>query len=123
MTDKLFNFNAYLKKFLPSTAEKVEWNSDASIVISSKGTDDGAPLFNIEYENNDDLNLDGISEYGYSFWARWSRHSPEYIQKKAVWHSVARLTANRNHDDLKLGDRGLALLLGHGFYHFSAYSL
>lgn len=71
-----------------------------------------------------------IKEYGYGLWTKWSRTSPKYLPEKAAWHSLIRLTTNKNHgNDRSPGDRTLAIWVGRGilnkinvgYYHFATY--
>lgn len=39
--------------------------------------------------------------------------------KDAPWYFVSRLTANKENDNINMGDRLLAIWLGKGFYHFT----
>jgi hypothetical protein len=40
--------------------------------------------------------------------------------KDAPWYFMSRLTANKNSDNINMGDRLLAIWLGKGFYHFTS---
>jgi hypothetical protein len=50
------------------------------------------------------------------------RTAPVFLPVKAVWHNLARLTINKNHGDGGMGDRALAIWVGAGYYHFTAYT-
>jgi hypothetical protein len=85
---------------------------------------DDASVADFEEEDKcEEAVLNGVGEYGYGFWSRWSRTAPKYLFPKAPWHSIARFTVNRNHGDIGFKDRTLATWLGVGFYHFATYSL
>lgn len=92
---------------------------DEIIPVSSSDKD---PVITVDLENNkDDLKINGLNEYGWTLWTRWMRTTPEVLPMRKTWHSMGRLTMNRNHQDLvKEGDRGLAVWVGWGFYYFSA---
>lgn len=70
------------------------------------------------------LKLDGHTDYGYGFWAKFRLAHPIRIIDKPAWQSIVRFTINQDHQDVKtVGDRTLANFLGRGFYHFSTYNL
>ena len=39
--------------------------------------------------------------------------------KNAPWYFVSRLTWNKDYDNIRMGDRALAIWQGQGFYHFT----
>ena len=43
--------------------------------------------------------------------------------KDAPWYFISRLTRNKNYENMKLGDRVLALWQGAGYYHFTTYDI
>ena len=45
------------------------------------------------------------------------------MPKKAEVPTIGRFTTNRNHGDVGLKDRTLALWVGAGFYHFATYTI
>lgn len=73
-------------------------------------------------EGEDGQELSGLSEYGFGFWARWSRTGPVSLFSKATWHTLCRMTKNRNHGDIGTRDRTLAIWVGVGYYHFTTYT-
>jgi hypothetical protein len=77
----------------------------------------------VEFVEADDSIINGFCQYGYGMWTKWMRTAPTYLAVKAPWHSLSRLTQNRNHKDATMGDRTLAIWIGAGYYHFTAYSL
>jgi hypothetical protein len=50
-------------------------------------------------------------EYGYGFWARFLTAYPVQLPtgKSAPWYFMARLTSNENYDNVRMGDRILAM--------------
>lgn len=80
----------------------------------------------VSFEEEDDVEnkkkINGIGEYGFGLWTRWSRTYPKYLNPKAVWHNLARFTVNRDHKDIEYKDRTLAIWVGVGYYHFTTYS-
>lgn len=50
------------------------------------------------------------------------RTIPSYLVPKAAWYTISRFTMNRNHADAGYADRGLAIWLGPGYYHFTTYT-
>lgn len=74
-------------------------------------------------DDGEEVKLNGINEYGWGLWARWSRTGPKNMPKKSEFHSLARFTTNKNHKDIGMKDRTLALFIGPGFYHFTTYTL
>lgn len=81
------------------------------------------PIINEETEEKDDFKLNGINEYAWGVWSRWSRTGPKNMPNKYEFHSLARFTTNRNHKDLQMKDRTLAVWVGTGFYHFTTYTI
>ena len=59
--------------------------------------------------------------YGYGFWARFLTAYPNRLLqgKNAPWYFMARLTWNKAYDNVRMGDRTLAIWQGAGFYHFT----
>jgi hypothetical protein len=84
---------------------------------------DSDSLINFEQEETEDLKLNGISEYAWGLWSRWSRTGPKNLATKQDFHSLARFTTNRNHKDAQMKDRTLAVWIGEGFYHFTTYNI
>jgi hypothetical protein len=85
--------------------------------------DQDTPVYEKELTHEEHPDIHGLSEYGYGFWSRWSRTGPKNLFVKAPWHSLARLTINKdNGDAAKPGDRTLANWVGVGFYHFTTYT-
>ena len=82
------------------------------------------PEIDIEFEDGPEHRINGIAEFAFGFWSRWSRVFPIDVPVKADWYEMARFTTNRNHGDIKTyGDRALAIYLGKGVYHFVTYQL
>ncbi|CAD8058815.1 unnamed protein product [Paramecium sonneborni] len=73
-----------------------------------------------EVEYKDDLQIDGLMEYGYGMWTRFAWNTPIKMVNKPAWLSLSRLTVNPNYqgDAAQLGDRALAIWIGPGFYQF-----
>jgi hypothetical protein len=73
-------------------------------------------VFNVSPDDKDpkvnreraDLKLE---EYGYGFWYRFLTVYPKRLipGKNAPWYFIARLTANKNYQDITMGDRLLAI--------------
>jgi hypothetical protein len=103
--------------------ETIEYFSEDEGIDAAFDEDTPAADFEQEDDGEDDTRLNGMGEYGFGFWSRWSRTSPRYLFPKAPWHSLARFTVNRKHGDINLRDRTLAVWVGAGFYHFATYSL
>jgi hypothetical protein len=64
------------------------------------------------YEDTaDPTAIEDPSEYGYGFWMRFLTTYPVRLipGKIAPWYFVARLTANDPYDDVRMGDRMLAV--------------
>ena len=55
--------------------------------------------------------LKDVTEYGYGFWFKFMTRYPSQLLsgKKDPWYHVSRLTSNDPYDDLKFGDRVLAI--------------
>jgi len=55
--------------------------------------------------------VDAAKEYGYGFWMRFLTTYPKRLinGKNGPWYFVARLTSNKPHDDVGMGDRLLAI--------------
>jgi hypothetical protein len=72
------------------------------------------------YEKNSEF-FTPPSEYGYGFWLRFLSTFPSRLMngKVAPWYFVSRLTSNIEYDDVKMGDRLLAIWQGQGYYHFT----
>ena len=81
------------------------------------------PTIISEQEETDEFKLNGISEYAWGVWSRWSRTGPKNMPTKQEFHSLARFTTNKNHKDIQMKDRTLAVWIGAGFYHFTTYTL
>lgn len=102
--------------------EKVEYEPEEEDF--SAAFDEDTVLYDLEVEDNgEDVKINGVSEYGYGFWTRWSRTYPKYLFPKQPWHNVARFTTNRHHGDAGFADRTLALWIGVGYYHFATYTI
>ena len=52
-----------------------------------------------------------FTEYGYGFWARFLTAYPVKLHngKNAPWYFMARLTQHENYDNIRMGDRILAI--------------
>lgn len=87
--------------------------------------DSDAPIINWEIKDGEDgQKINGLNEYGWSLWCRWMRTGPSSLAFRVPWHTLARLTNQKDHKDLTAqGDRTLAAWVGWGFYYFSAYSI
>lgn len=64
--------------------------------------------------------LGSAIEYGYGFWSRWLTRWPDSLLKGASepWYFISRLTNNDPYDNIRMGDRLLAIWLGTGGYTF-----
>jgi protein transport protein SEC24 len=94
--------------------------------VSPSTYDQTKPVYEIELvENGDTVRINGISEYGYGFWMKWSRTGPgKSLVSKAPWYNIARLTINKGYGDASaLGDRTLAAWVGTQIYHFCTYDV
>lgn len=62
-----------------------------------------------------------FKEYGYGYWAKFLLGYPKLMPngKDAPWYFVSRLSANKNDENINMGDRLLAVWLGKGYYHFT----
>jgi hypothetical protein len=71
--------------------------------------DDRAPKV-----DNQSPDLKDLVEYGYGFWARFLTAYPDRLLsgKNAAWYFIARLTVNKNFDNVRMGDRTLAMWQG-----------
>jgi hypothetical protein len=78
--------------------------------------DEDKPVKEKEQEDAADL-----KEYGYGFWMRFLTTYPKRLLngKNAPWYFVARLTKNKPYDNIRMGDRQLAIWQGQGYYHFT----
>ncbi|CAK56140.1 unnamed protein product (macronuclear) [Paramecium tetraurelia] len=63
-----------------------------------------------------------FDEYGYGFWMRFLTAYPQRLNngKNEAWYFVARLANQEKYDNIRMGDRMLALWQGQGYYHFTA---
>ena len=54
---------------------------------------------------------DNLVEYGYGFWARFLTAFPTRLinGKNQPWYFVSRLTTNEEYDNVRMGDRALAI--------------
>ena len=52
-----------------------------------------------------------LEEYGYGFWMRYLTTYPQRLiaGKNAPWYFVSRLTWNKDYDNIRMGDRALAI--------------
>lgn len=71
-----------------------------------------------------DQNVEGpknLEEYGYGFWARFLTVYPQRLLagKNQAWYFVSRLTLHKDYDNVRMGDRLLAIWQGQGYYHFT----
>lgn len=58
------------------------------------------------------MNADNeLEEYGYGFWARYLTAYPARLiaGKNAPWYFVSRLTQHEAYDNIRMGDRTLAI--------------
>lgn len=64
--------------------------------------------------------LDGVTEYGYGLWTRYLTKYPDNLPKGMTepWYFLSRLTVNEPYDNIRMGDRTLAIWLGRGQYTF-----
>lgn len=65
--------------------------------------------------------MKGVTEYGYGFWCRWLTRHPEVLLtgNTEPWYFISRLTVNEPYDNVKYGDRTLAIWLGKEGYYFT----
>jgi len=114
-----------IKELLPDPEFKNVWKPDeeAEEEFIEMPFDSETPEIDTEQEENEDLKLNGISEYAWGVWTRWSRTGPKNMPVKSEFHSLARFTTNRNHKDIGMKDRTLAVWVGTGFYHFTTYTI
>jgi hypothetical protein len=79
-----------------------------------KPTDD---VIESQWDKNDPAldkehpNLGDLKEYGYGFWLRFLTTYPNRLPsgKNAAWYFVARLTKHKEYDNVRMGDRQLAI--------------
>jgi hypothetical protein len=79
-----------------------------------KPTDD---VIESQWDKNDPAldkehpNLGDLVEYGYGFWLRFLTTYPKRLisGKNAPWYFVARLTKHKEYDNVRMGDRQLAI--------------
>lgn len=64
--------------------------------------------------------MKGATEYGYGYWSRWLTRHPEPLVNGNTepWYFMSRLTSNDPYDNVRFGDRTLAVWLGKGGYTF-----
>lgn len=92
---------------------------EAKKLVYSPSQEEGATVA-LEYTFEKELN--GAQEYGYGLWTRWLQTTPKRVLNKQPWHTLIRLTNQRNLNDMtNMGDRTLAIWIGKGFYHFTTY--
>lgn len=87
--------------------------------------DDAETAIVEEFEDSEEVTLNGIVEYGVGFWSRflWNGLKAKIVDKPA-WLGFVRLSSNRDFKDAQLpGDRLLSCMVGRGYYHFSTYHL
>ncbi|CAD8123997.1 unnamed protein product [Paramecium sonneborni] len=86
--------------------------------IADSAFDSQKPLINLVLDKPEQLQ--DVREYGYQFWMRFmTRHPvPMYQGKRAPWYFVSRLSSNKDFDDVKKGDRLLAIYQAQGDYAF-----
>ena len=57
--------------------------------------------------------MNGVKEYGYGFWTRWLTKFPDVLTGVTEpWYFVSRLTTNDPYDNIRFGDRTLAIWIG-----------
>jgi hypothetical protein len=51
----------------------------------------------IDSKENPEKDLEGINEYGYGMWTRWTMTYPTRVTDKSDWHTMIRMTTSRNY--------------------------
>lgn len=51
----------------------------------------------ISEEETPEIDIEGISEYGFGLWTRWTMNYPSILIDKADWHTVVRMTTTRTY--------------------------
>ncbi|CAD8140693.1 unnamed protein product [Paramecium octaurelia] len=89
-------------------------------VHASKTSEDAPKVDRVSPQGTDNL-----QEYGYGFWLRYLTTYPErqVNGKNQPWYFVSRLTWNKEYDNIRMGDRTLAIWQGQGFYHFTTCNI
>jgi hypothetical protein len=84
--------------------------------LKPNGFDSTTPVH--DKENSDLTNLE---EYGYGLWARFLVYYPVRMPngKNQPWYFLARLTSNNPYDNIRMGDRLLAIWQGANYYHLT----
>lgn len=76
----------------------------------------------IDEETTPDADIEGISEYGFGIWTRWTMTFPHVLLDKSDFHQLFRVTTTRVYQDVSQnGNRMLASFISHGSYHFATY--
>jgi hypothetical protein len=82
-------------------------------------------LIDVTIQENEETNINGITEYGYGIWTRFVWNGPAKLVNKPAWMALARLTIQPEYqgDARQHGDRTLAIWVGAGYYHFTTYGI
>jgi hypothetical protein len=123
--DEDFALKVGIAELLPDPEFKHVWHPEGEEEesIIDLPFDAEKPVINTEEEETENFKLNGLSEYAWGLWSRWSRTGPKGMPVKKEFHSLARFTTNRNHGDIGMKDRTLAVWIGAGFYHFTTYTI
>lgn len=60
-----------------------------------EGNQPPALSLTISEEETPDVDIEGINEYGYGLWTRWTMNYPTILIDKADWHTIVRLSTTR----------------------------
>lgn len=116
-----YRLNNYVTIFSKTEEEALKF---APLPLDEEGNQPPAADITINTNENPELDIEGINEYGYGFWTRWTMAYPRRLLEKSDWHQIIRMSTTPVYEDLaKMGNRALAVFVGKGFYHYSTYDI
>jgi hypothetical protein len=82
---------------------KFSWSikeDDAALSFAPQELDEEGnqpPAFDISFDEEEfpDMNIEGINEYGWGLWTRWTMTYPKHLTDKSDMHTLVRMTTTK----------------------------